>query len=224
MDIPPNALGTDGYVAASTTTADTAAATRKLEAGTGDPFRFPATAATWNLSAFDASDNPLPLSAPATVSLPFTDDGAGNVQGAPLPVRSRELAVYWLDENRLTWLKLSSNSSPADGAVRALVSRWGVFAPIGRSDEDLSNVQVSPQPYRPKLGHREILFTGVGQYGKVKIYTVTGELVDELTADDVGRAPWKVATRSGRPAATGIYLYEVESGGSKKRGKLAVIR
>jgi hypothetical protein len=60
---------------------------------------------------------------------------------------------------------------------------------------------------------------------KVKIYTIMGELVKELSDDDNdGTVSWDVKNKDGERVASGVYLYQIKNPYSEKRGKLMVIR
>ncbi len=66
--------------------------------------------------------------------------------------------------------------------------------------------------------------------GTIRIYTVSGDLVQELPfdgVDGVGTVEWDLVSRNGQDVTSGIYLYSVESEDdsfSRKIGKFIVIR
>jgi flagellar hook assembly protein FlgD len=111
---------------------------------------------------------------------------------------------------------------------------------MGSADADASNVYVFPLPWRP---HGPDAGDGPGQTGTdaggitfsnlpsectIKIYTVSGHLVRALSHSDlagpVGQEKWDGNTSSGDHAASGVYLWRVESSADSKNGKLMVIR
>ena len=99
---------------------------------------------------------------------------------------------------------------------------------------------VFPLPWRP---HGPNAGTGPGQTGTdsggitfsnlpsecdIKIYTVSGSLVRQLHHSDltgpVAQQVWDGNTSGGEHAASGVYLWRVESSADSKNGKLMVIR
>ena len=115
-----------------------------------------------------------------------------------------------------------------------------VFALMGSAEGDASSVFVFPNPWRP---HGRDAGNGAGQTGtdatgitfnnlpsecSIKIYTLAGNLVRALQHSDlagpVGQEKWDGNTTSGDHAASGLYLWRVESSADSKNGKLLVIR
>ena len=111
---------------------------------------------------------------------------------------------------------------------------------MGSADSDASNVFVFPVPWRP---HGRDAGNGPGQTGteapaspsticlpnaRSRFTRVTGSLVRELHHSDlagpVGQEKWDGNTSSGEHAASGVYLWRVESSADSKNGKLMVIR
>jgi flagellar hook assembly protein FlgD len=62
----------------------------------------------------------------------------------------------------------------------------------------------------------------------IKIYTVSGSHVRTLSHSDlagpVGQEKWDGNTSGGEHAASGVYLWRVESSADSKNGKLILIR
>jgi len=89
-----------------------------------------------------------------------------------------------------------------------------------------SAVRVYPNPWRAdRHGRREMTFDQMsGGDRTVKIFTVSGHLVKELTVT-AGETRWDMTTESGDLAASGLYIY-LASGdtGVAAKGKLAIIR
>jgi hypothetical protein len=83
-------------------------------------------------------------------------------------------------------------------------------------------------PFIPSNGHREIVFTRLPAKVTIKIFTISGELVQEITKDSSGtdRASWfPVANRNGQPVASGVYIWVVEDNNEQtKIGKLMIIK
>ncbi|MBN2281021.1 MAG: hypothetical protein JXQ65_10610 [Candidatus Marinimicrobia bacterium] len=118
--------------------------------------------------------------------------------------------------------------------------------------EDLNKIKVVPNPYictnemEPSVMNlnfnqrRRIIFTNVPAQCTIKIFTLSGLLVDELKVDhsaansdaiysdydDNGTAIWDVLTHEGLEVAAGYYIYQVKSNitGDEKIGKFAIIK
>ena len=118
------------------------------------------------------------------------------------------------------------------------------------TEDDLRRVRVVPNPYivasefdqvdAARVGTPRIMFTNVPQQGSMRIYTVSGQLVQQLswTAADLqasgsgqptGDLPYNLRTREGLELGTGLYLYVItptgsNANGSVARGKFVIIR
>ncbi len=104
--------------------------------------------------------------------------------------------------------------------------------------ESLNDIYVVPNPYvaysisenpgrtLSKRGDREIQFRNLPQKCTIRIYTITGELVDTIEKDDfTSIASWDLLSSEGMRIAYGVYIYQVEIPGvGEKIGKFAVIK
>ena len=105
----------------------------------------------------------------------------------------------------------------------------------------MKEIRVVPNPYvatnvmEPAVSNqflnqrRRLLFTNIPAQATIKIFTVSGILVDEIAVNNLpqdGSVHWDMLTREGLEIAAGMYLYHVESlvTGDKKLGKFAVIK
>ena len=102
-------------------------------------------------------------------------------------------------------------------------------------------IKVVPNPYvmtnmmeesviNPYLNQRrKLLFTHIPAECTIKIFTVSGVLVDEIKVNnepDQGIIHWDMLTRESLEIAAGMYIYYIESDvtGDSKLGKFAVIK
>ena len=95
--------------------------------------------------------------------------------------------------------------------------------------EDLAEVYVFPNPYRPSRGHNVVVFDNIPAEAKdLAIFSLTGDLVYERVFNGLPqrRVPWNVINNNGEKLASGFYIYVVkgEKGQKIKSGKIAVIR
>jgi hypothetical protein len=114
------------------------------------------------------------------------------------------------------------------------------FSADAAKAKGLSMVKVVPNPYietsiyekyNPLItgrGEREIHFTHLPPKCTIRIYTITGELVDTIEHDGViwdDTASWDLKTRDNLDLAYGVYIYHIEAPGiGEKTGKFAVIK
>jgi hypothetical protein len=90
---------------------------------------------------------------------------------------------------------------------------------------DLSLAHAYPVPFKPSAGHTKITFTDLTGYARIRIYTLSGELVRTLSkADSDDTLDWNVRNTRGAEVDSGVYLYIIEGAGTPKKGKLMVIR
>ncbi len=84
-----------------------------------------------------------------------------------------------------------------------------------------------PVPFTPSrnAAHTAITFTDLAGDGRIRIYTIDGKLVNEIgIAQGQLTVDWPATNSKGEKVATGVYIYNIETGGSSTQGKLVVIR
>jgi hypothetical protein len=106
--------------------------------------------------------------------------------------------------------------------------------PSDRQDAS-SSFTVFPNPYCPGSGGRYadtslgkgIVFNGLSRQTRIRIYTISGDLVKDIdVTDGDGRYLWDATNSSGASVASGIYLYVINFSGEAgvTKGKLAIMR
>lgn len=113
------------------------------------------------------------------------------------------------------------------------------FINKSKAKSDLNNIAVVPNPYigaaswEPQTetlgrGERRIYFIHLPQKCSIRIFTVSGYLVETLqhnSTESDGQEAWNLVTRDGMDVAYGIYVYHVDAPGiGKKIGKFALIK
>lgn len=109
-----------------------------------------------------------------------------------------------------------------------------------KAKSDLDKVVVVPNPYvgaaswepqnlfRTGRGERRIHFINLPAKCTIRIYTVSGNLVQTLqhTADiDNGQEPWNLVSKDGMDISYGVYIFHIDAPGiGEKIGKFAVVK
>lgn len=170
----------------------------------------------------------------ATVTLMFPDaDGDGIVDGTGLA--ATQLEMYSAPSLNGPWSRdLSSVVDLATRKVTGHTSHFSYFALFSFPAGSLSSAHAYPVPWKPGTGGNfdapgiTLTFTGLTGTAKIKIFTITGQLVVEhnLSSSDVGYPnwTWDGTNSSGKKAASGIYLAYLKAAGAEKVVKLAVER
>lgn len=182
------------------------------------------------VAAFRAADGVIqePQS-PLTVVFSYSgQDLSALGQAEPVsPAESIQLA--WLNPSTESWEFLPNARVDTDNKlVTASTTRLGAFAVVtnGVSTTTFS-IFPFPVPFQPgnNASHQNIRFANTPRGTNIKIFTVNGDLVKELTTpDDSGQTVWDVTNISGDKVASDLYLYVAEITGSKQTGKLVIIR
>ena len=102
----------------------------------------------------------------------------------------------------------------------------------GPAQTNVETVIVVPNPYRGRErwdepGGGRVQFQNLPAVARVRVYTVAGDLVRDLSKDDAGSGnlDWNLKNADGKDVSSGIYLYHVESGeGFVAKGNFVVIR
>jgi hypothetical protein len=112
-----------------------------------------------------------------------------------------------------------------------LANAVGPVEPTGGPTLNLERVRVVPNPYRgheswDPVGGSEIHFTSLPKQARILIYTVSGDLVQELHHSDAVRdfERWDLKSSNGHDVASGIYIFRIEAAGYSFQNRFVVIR
>jgi len=136
---------------------------------------------------------------------------------------SRALLLRY-DPGSGTCVPLETVIDTTNKVMTARINHFSLFqvgqVPLSVSAE---TARVFPNPY---YAGRDGFVTvdRVPPGARVRIFTLRGEQVLDVKANSTGLLTWSGTNGSGRAVASGVYLVMVESGGSQKILKLAVIR
>ncbi len=179
------------------------------------------------------------LSRPASLTVNYGSTLSSSAR--PGLIRPDTLALYVLDEVHKLWVRIPASQSLAvSQSVTAPVAHFSVYAVMGTEDDTAGFTTVFPVPWRPhgpnagngpgQTGTEAggMTFTNIPSQCTIKIYTLTGDLVRQIRHSDIGgqigQDVWDGKTTRGDPAASGVYLWRVESASDGKNGKLMIIR
>jgi hypothetical protein len=89
---------------------------------------------------------------------------------------------------------------------------------------NLNDAIAFPNPFSPSRDQL-LSFAKLPPQASASIFTITGELVwSSQEADLTGIITWPGVNEDGRPVASGVYVYLLESNGQARKGKLVLIR
>lgn len=118
----------------------------------------------------------------------------------------------------------SSMGSPLSSGSRYTVA-WGVINASRPPQLTMSTAHAYPNPCKKRLGCDGVNFTRLTLTGRIRVYTISGELVRTIiktgNLDSMG---WDLRNESGHTVASGLYIYHLEGSGSVKIGKLVIVR
>ena len=114
------------------------------------------------------------------------------------------------------------------------------FIDTQKAKDEMTKIKVVPNPYYATTafegqntftsgrGPREIQFRNLPQQCVIRIYTISGELVESIehtSSMNYGTGKWDLLTKDNLTVAYGIYVYHIEAKGiGEKIGKLAIIK
>lgn len=124
--------------------------------------------------------------------------------------------------------------TPAAPGLRMQVAYQGsTFSPTATTAAQLENVHTVPDPYyvtnslEQSANSKKLRFVNLPSQAIVRIYTVSGILVQVLTLNDVtggGELEWNLRNRNEQFVASGVYFYQVETpDGKSKTGRFTVV-
>ncbi len=117
--------------------------------------------------------------------------------------------------------------------VSVQVPHFSIYGLMGvpTPASSLQSVIVYPNPYKQgdaKYGRASgIVFDNLTSNVKIQIFNIAGNQVFETTKNDNNqRYEWDLSNKSGKPVASGVYLYYIRDNntGETSKGKLAVIK
>ena len=115
----------------------------------------------------------------------------------------------------------SADDMPIDESARAAPLH---VQPRDARPTDLSGLRVFPNPVYPQRHAARVAFAGAPEGATVRVYSPAGALVAEGAADSTDAWTWDLLNDASLPASSGVYVFAVEWNGSRRVGKVAVVR
>ena len=148
----------------------------------------------------------------------------------PLGTNPRRLALARYDEAAGQWTLLKSQVDVGNAILTGWTNHFSFFAPfLVDPGSNVLDVNIFPIPWEPgsndALHNSPVLtFTKLPAEARVRIYNITGELVDEVTAPPNGVLAWEGTNRYGRKVGSGTYMVLIEYGGQRAVRRFVLIR
>lgn len=148
------------------------------------------------------------------ISALSTASGGGSAANGAVALKAASIGGLTASGACMTGGSLSMTA----GVVPAVVT-------FASAKGDLGAAHCYPVPFKPSAGHVKIKFTNLTRSARIRIYTISGELVRTLDKEDTGDSvDWDVRNSRGSAVDSGVYLYRIESAVQSKKGKLMIIR
>jgi len=136
-----------------------------------------------------------------------------------------KLVLGRYDEIHSRWITLPTTVYPDENKIVCRINHLSKFAVLQLVPaNDLSNIMVYPNPFKPREHTNGLMIVNLTARASIKIYTIAGELVREMTDfDGDGRIVWNGKNDNGSDVASGVYIGLIKGAG-KKKVKIAIIR
>ncbi len=147
--------------------------------------------------------------------------------GASLPTETNQsgLFIARCDTNVGVWIPLASNTDTSKSLVTAQTDRFSFFKVLAYAlPSSVKDVEISNNPIRPARGITSTTLSNLPANARIRIYTISGLIVKDITTDASGTTTWDATNQSGRRVASGVYFVFAQSAGTKKTFKIAVQR
>jgi hypothetical protein len=148
--------------------------------------------------------------------------------------------IYYLNETTAEWELVSGNQvvDKTNRTIEVMISHFSiyrVFAPVQYAN-DLKDVHMYPNPYvgnddnryngeDGEEGYDQVTFENITETTKVRIYTISGELVNTLEPTGGKQLHWALDNMHGQAVASGIYIVLLtDENNNKHIGRLTIVR
>lgn len=141
-----------------------------------------------------------------------------------LPSPLSQVALARFDPASGTCVPLETSFNTVTKTFTAKLNHFSLYQlvniPLATSAD---TARLYPNPFRAATDSY-ITIDQVPPASRVRVFTLRGERILDAMANGAGIVTWSADNSAGRPVASGLYLVEVESGGTKKLLKAVIIR
>lgn len=136
-----------------------------------------------------------------------------------------QLSLARYDDVDNVWVPLASSRSSAAQQVTGATDHLSPFQiMVSQAGAAVGSARAFPNPMRPALGETYMTFSLLPPNARVRVYTLTGVLVKDLTADGTGTVDWDGTNQAGAQVASGVYFVFATGGGQNRTFKVAIQR
>ncbi|MBI4218013.1 MAG: T9SS type A sorting domain-containing protein, partial [Elusimicrobia bacterium] len=154
---------------------------------------------------------------PVTIAMEYRGSDISNTD-------PQTLVISRFEESAQKWMTLPTSINTSEKRATGTTRRFSKFQLMALAPaSDVEQASVFPNPLRLHRGQTEMTFTNLSAHASIKIYTLLGELVRELTADATGTFRWDAKNSYGERVSSDVYLVLIEgANGSRKVLKVGV--
>src|SRR5579859_4427167 len=107
----------------------------------------------------------------------------------------------------------------------ARVSTSAAKSPAADSSDRSSPPHAGPTACTPlRRGCQPLRLRNLPPNARLRVYTLTGALVKDMSVDGAGQASWDGTNQGGRPVSSGVFVVVVQGAGAPQTFKVAVQR
>jgi len=157
-----------------------------------------------------------------TLVMPYVDHNDDGVLDNT-HIDASSLSIYYLQEdaqgNPVRWVAVAPEET-TEGAGDSRASRAAGF----RKSVSVRVGEVIVYP-NPSYNNTPITFEGLTAQARVRVYTVSGDMVIDHDILGQGSFQWGLTNDSAERVASGVYFYYITNNqGSESKGKIAILR
>ncbi|MBN1622145.1 MAG: T9SS type A sorting domain-containing protein [Endomicrobiales bacterium] len=168
----------------------------------------------------DLSPSGMEFEQEVTLSLPYK-----NSDLIDYDITSPEvLKIYYYDTADAQWIELTRDSiDTVNRLISVKISHFSLYALGSEIVSRIEDVEIYPNPFKSTI-HTTITFS-VPLGAEVKIFTLSGELIKELSdSNETGKILWDATNSANNRLSSGVYICRITKGSSSVIKKLAIIK
>ncbi|MDD5304826.1 MAG: hypothetical protein PHS14_17150 [Elusimicrobia bacterium] len=136
-----------------------------------------------------------------------------------------QFIIARFDAAQNVWVPLLSSVDESNHVVRAQTGHLSLFQVMQSAPSNtVSTAKAFPNPLRPAQGHKAMAFIRLPANSRIRIYTLKGVLIRELSANASGMASWDGTNQSGASAVSGVYYMFAQGAGEARTLSVAIER